>query len=775
MNLSIPKLVPSLAGTVQNRLTWRTHAEVRQPATIVPDRRSALHRTVEKFVTVATNKPLLLGALGISLPQRKPLVELLGAPSRTGVSSEPSGSDRSPSPFWSGIVEQLTTMDDTYQYLVRHYLDPLFGAKRQQQLYELAGHEERFAPFMRDEKALNRSLGASVIMLGTALVVGKAIVPIALIYLPLSIYTSRIPFSRAYRAIFHERRLKASVLATIGIVGTWIGGFYVAGALDMMIFLTAEKLIFISQDRSREKLVNIFGQQPRFVWTLVEGSEVQIPFEQLRIGDIVVVGAGQMIPVDGVVQQGHGLIDQHRLTGEAQPAEKAAGERVLAATVVLAGKVFVEVEKSGGDTIAAQLGTILNNTTSYQMAIDSKALALANASVAPTLAAAGLAWLWVSFEGAVAVTTGAIGFNIRLTGPITMLNYLNLASQRGILVKDGRSLELLNQVDTVIFDKTGTLTLEQPHVSHVHVFSQHLDEATLLAYAAAAEDRQTHPIARAIVTAAKVQELVLPTISDARYEVGYGIMVEIDGHLVRVGSERFMALEAIDLPHAVHTLQAECHGRGHSLVMVAIDEELVGAIELEPTTRPEARAVVQELRKRHVEIYIISGDHEEPTRTLAEKLGVQHYFANVLPEDKAKHVERLQAAGRNVCFVGDGINDAIALKKAQVSVSLRGATTVATDTAQVVLMSANLEHLPELFALARQFDINMKCGFASGIIPCVFIIGGVFVAHLGVLGAVLIYNTSLLTSIGIAMVPLLQSKQGFLTHGPTQHRSPQPT
>ena len=685
--------------------------------------------------------------------KNRSLVEVLAEPQRNSTSEAILQKRR-----WSDVTNFCLVLDDKYQRAIKRYVDPLFGANRLQQLQEIAGDETRASALSGgDERSLNRSMGAAVVMLGTALVAGKAVAPIALIYLPLAVYASRFPLQRGYRALFHERQLKVSVLASIGIIGTWLGGFYVVGALDLIIFFTAEKLIFISQDRSRDKLINIFGQQSRSVWIVADGTEIQVPFEQLQIGDTVVIGAGQMIPVDGTIQHGHGLIDQHRLTGESQPVEKAAGDRVLAATIVLAGKIYVEVETSGDSTIAAQLGAILNSTASYQMSIDSKALQLANASVAPTLAAAGLAWLWVGFEGAVATTSATFGFSVRLTGPIAMLNYLNVASQQGILIKDGRSLELLNQIDTVIFDKTGTLTVEQPHVSRIHLFG-HLDEATLLAYAAAAEDRQTHPIARAIVDAAHVRGLQLPVISGARYEVGYGINVEIDQRMVRVGSERFMVLEQIELPHALHGVQVACHDRGHSLVLVAIDHEVVGAIELEPTIRPEARSVIQALRKRNVEIYVISGDHEEPTRALANALGIDSYFANVLPEDKAKHVEHLQSLGRNVCFVGDGINDSIALKKAQVSVSLRGATTVATDTAQVVLMGATLEQLPNLFTLSRQFDTNMKVGLAASIIPCFCIIGGVFIVHLSLLGSVLIYNTGLLTGIGAAMMPLLQSR-----------------
>ena len=698
----------------------------------------------------------LSAKIGLPRSNGKTLIQVLSTPLGIGLAHQATVGRLSRPSVWSGIKQAIISLDNEYQRLVKQHVDPLFGASRLQQMQEIAGDEERIS-VSNDEKSLNRYIATSLIISGTALVAGKAVVPILLICFPLAMYTSVVLLHRAYHSLVHERQLNDSVVASFSVLGTWLGGFYFVGGLGQTIFFIAEKLIFISEDRSRQKLVNVFGQQPRLVWALVDGVEVEIPFEQIHAGDRVIISAGQMIPVDGIICSGHASIDQHRLTGESQPVEKATGEQVLAATVVLAGKIYVEVEKAGKETVAAHIGDILNNTASYQMDMDFKAMKLVDSLAAPTLLTAGLAWLWRTFESAVAVTNAGIGCNIRLTGPISMLNHLNLASERGILVKDGRSLELLSSVDTVIFDKTGTLTLDQPHVARVHTFNG-ADEATILAYAAAAEDRHTHPIARAVVNAAKARGLTLPTIGDARYEVGYGIKAWINNQLIRVGSDRFMLLETVEVPDSVQTLQADCHAQGNSVVMVAIDGNLVGAIELEPTIRPEAKSVVQALYQRNIEIYIISGDQEEPTHKLARHLGIHCYFANTLPEDKAKHVERLQAEGRNVCFVGDGINDSIALKKAQVSISLRGATTVATDTAQIVLMDATLDQLPALFALAKQFDTNMKTGFAIAIIPGLFIVGGVFLAHLGVLGATLIYNASLLAGVGVAMLPLLQNK-----------------
>ncbi len=659
-------------------------------------------------------------------------------------------------PALSQLHHALKTLDSQYQGIMHKHFDRLLGAERNQQMQEISTSGGGL--LLTDyEKRLNRNIAISTLITAIASVAASHPLVVVTICLPLAMYTSWIIFERAWQSIFVEHALKIPVVGSINVICTWLGGFYVAGALGMLLYFLSEKLVIITQDRSHRQIINILGQQPRKVWALIDGIEVELPFEQVEAGMVLVIGAGQIIPVDGLILQGMASIDQHRLTGEAQPAEKYRGDRALASTMVLSGKIYLQVEKTGKQTVAAQIGEVLNTTAAYQLSIESKALQVANASLLPTLIFAGLAWVLQSFEGAVAITNAAFGFNLKLTGPIAMLNFLNLSAHQGILIKDGRSLELLHTVDTVIFDKTGTLTLEEPHISQIHLYG-HLDSQTLLAYAAAVEERQSHPIAHAIVHAAKKAALSLPHMDEASYEIGYGIKARIDGHLLRIGSDRYMALETILLPPAVVELQSTASKQGKSLVMVALDDTLVGAIELEPTLRPEVHQIVADLHARGKQIYILSGDQEEPTRRLAEQLRIDHYFANTLPQDKATHVERLQQAGHTVCFVGDGINDSIALKKAQVSVSLRGATSVATDTAQVVLMDSTLNHLPTLFDLARQFDANMNLGFAMAMVPGFLIVSGVFLANLGIVGSLAIYNVSLLGGIGVAMLPALSAR-----------------
>lgn len=653
------------------------------------------------------------------------------------------------------LVATLAELEEEYHRLIKTRLDPLFQGKRHALLKEIqvdAGDALDLSPY---ERQINRQLAIAGVITGAAIITAPLSALVQFVAcVPLALYLIRNVYRQAYRALKQEHRLTMSVLLAVNQTLLWFGGFYILGGLIFILSNLGQKLGFISEVRSREQLVNIFGKLPQRVWILHEGVEIEIPFDQLQTGHVLVVGAGQMIPVDGEIIAGYASIDQHRLTGESQPVEKAVGDAVLAATLVLAGQIQVCVQKTGQATVAAQIGEMLRKTTSYQMAITAKAYQMADRSVTPTLAAAGLAWLLVGLPGTVAITSTMFGLNLILSGPLALRNYLLVATRRNILIKDGRSLDLLTEIDTVVFDKTGTLTLDQPHVTQVHIFTD-VDASTVLRYAAAVEQRQSHPIARAILAAAQERGLTLPAIDDSRYEMGYGLRAAIAGQVIRVGSDRFMTIEQIALPPAVQALQESCHAQGHSLVMVALAEQLVGAIELEPTIRPEAKAVIAALRQRKLDFYIISGDQDGPTRNLAQALGIDHYFANTLPENKAQLVEQLQQAGRAVCFVGDGINDSIALKKANVSVSLRGATSVAMDTAQVVLMDTTLTQLPLLFQLADEMKQNLKTTQTLAVVPNLGIWAGVFFLHLGILGAAAIFEVSLWAGIANAMRPLL--------------------
>lgn len=580
--------------------------------------------------------------------------------------------------------------------------------------------------------------------------------PLHILSLALVLYTSFPLFQAAYNTLYKERQLKVVVLDALAIVGALASRYYFLSALACCIYFVSQKLLRKTKDNSRKSLLSVFGELPRHVWLLRDGVEEQIPYDALQSGDVIVVNAGETIPVDGQVTTGMASIDQRLLTGEAQPVEKGAGDAVFAATTILTGRLYIRVDKAGQETVAAHIDSILNQTANLKLTQQTRAEHLADRSVLPTLGLSAFALSTLGRVSAVAVLSANYLDTARLASPLGMLNFLTLALQRGILIKDGRVFENLDRIDTVVFDKTGTLTLEQPHVGQIYTCHE-MPADELLTYAAAAETKQHHPIARAIVQAAGERHLCVPAPDDAHYEVGYGIKVQIAGRCIRVGSARFMDLEGIAIPQDVQALQSVSHAQGHSLVFVAIDERLGGMIELHATIRPEAKRIIRSLRRRHLDTYIISGDHAAPTTKLAQELGIDHVFAETLPEDKARLIEQLQQEGKSVCFVGDGINDVIALQQANVSISLRGASTVATDTAQLILMDQSLHQLDHLFDVAQQFNTNMKITLATALIPGFVCVGGVFLLHFGVFSAMMLYNFSLVAGVGNAMLPWFQS------------------
>lgn len=640
-------------------------------------------------------------------------------------------------------------------------LKPLFGdSLRQQQLREMSSAGQSQIPNAAMQNA-NRDLTIASAALGVAIAGSLFYPPLQLLSIPGLLYAVRKMFTNSYQTLRKEGKVHVNSLVSISVMGCLFSGYIVAAAMSGFFYTFSQKLLSQIKNDSKESLVNIFRQSAGTAWVMLDGTEVQVPIQQVQRGDRVIVNAGELIPVDGIIQQGMASIDQQMLTGEAQPVEKSVGDTVFALTLLLSGQIIVEAKHVGEETTAAQIGQLLNRTTDFKNSVQLRSESVVQKTVWPTLILCALSVPLVGPMGAVAIITAHCGNRMTTIGGVGILNYFRILSRYGILVKDGRSMELLRHVDTVVFDKTGTLTQEQPTVATIHTCAGY-DESTVLRLAAAAEYKQTHPIARAILNAAAARTLDLPPIADAAYKVGYGLSVQIGDNLVRVGSSRFIEGEGIALPASIQQAQSACYAQGHSLVLVAVGEAVVGALELLPTLRPEAKAIIQGLRQRKIKsIVIISGDHEAPTRKLAEELGVDRYFAQTLPQNKAAILEQLQAEGRSICYIGDGINDTIALKKAQVSVSLRGASAAATDTAQIILMDQSLKQLCRLFDLSKEFSATLENSLGLILLPVALGIGGVYFAGLQVAQVLLIKQVFTFVSLGNAMWPL-QKYRGLL-------------
>ncbi len=560
-------------------------------------------------------------------------------------------------------------------------------------------------------------------------------------------YTALPSFKGAWRVVTKERRLGVDLLDSIVVLACLGTGQVFAGAILCWCLSFGRFLVRRTEDSSKKMLLGAFGKQPRFVWLLVGGQEIQVPLHKLNKGDVVVVNTGEVVPVDGVIVDGLAMIDQHALTGESTPAEKGIGDQVFASTVMVAGKIHVSVERSGEATATAKIAQILNDTAGYKLASQQRGERLADTAVVPTLAVGALAFGTMGPQGAAAVLNSDMGTGIRMAAPLAMLSTLALCSQRGVLVKDGRALDLLCEIDTVLFDKTGTLTRERPEVGRIIAANGHA-VADILRYAAAAERRFHHPIALAIL-----QKSGRGALGGFAHRLG-AIQGRPRHHRrrrgapIRVGSRRFMELEGVALTPEVAVALDEAHREGRSMVMVAVDDVLGGALELRASIRPEVPEIIEGLRARGIKhIAVISGDHEAPTRKLAAELGIDRYFAQVLPTEKADYVDRLQKEGRKVCFVGDGINDAIALKKANVSISLRGASSIATDTAHVVFMEPGLGKLCELLDIAANLRRNVRTSWGLILVPNILCVVGVFTLGFGIAASVLTNNVAALGAL----------------------------
>lgn len=593
----------------------------------------------------------------------------------------------------------------------------------------------------RAEKENRHYYRMSVISIGVSAIRQFFFPQLAALNLALYIYIAVPQIRVVEKSLLKEHKVNVDVLFFTADIITLALKQYLAASFGMFLFYRGKMTLEKAKGYSEKMLFNVFDQQPRNVWLLKDNIEVETPLESVQINDILVVNTGEVIPVDGVIADGFATIDQHALTGEAQPLEKKVDDHVFASTIVITGKIHLIVEKSGENTTIAKIGQILNNSVNSKSKVQLKGEQWANKATLPMLCVAGLIFPILGPVSTVVFINSHIGDRIRILAPFSTLNYISLASHKGILVKDGCALENLVGIDTVLFDKTGTLTDEQPEVGKVFSCGRYKEEE-ILTYAATAEQKFSHPIAKAILKKAEKALLTLPNPDHSKYQMGFGITVIIENKMIRVGSVNFMKKEGFTIPDSINQAQVYSHSEGYSFVLIAVNNDIAGAIEIRPKVRPESQNIINGLRQRGIKhIAIVSGDHKKPTQRLAEKLGMDSYFHDILPENKAQIVEQLQKEGKSVCFVGDGINDAIAMKKANISVSLRGAALIATDMAEIVLMDGSLSALCEVFDISKNLEVNMKRTLGFTLAPTIINLTGAFFLHFGILISLTVTGT----------------------------------
>lgn len=604
-------------------------------------------------------------------------------------------------------------------------------------------------------------LPVELLMSSTAIALSLGLPSLASACLPWLLLGSARPiFRRAYETLIHRNKLNVDVLDAAATALLTIQGNLTTAACMVWLVNIADYIRDITAERSRKALSEVLDYQTHPAWVVRDGKKMQVDVAAIQPQETVVVYPGERIPIDGTVLSGRAMVDQQTLTGESLPVEKVEGDEVYAATVVREGKLYICAEHVGGETEAAKIVQLVQQAAIRDTRSQNYAERWADAIVPYSFAGAGISIAVTSnVNRAASLLIIDYGTGIRVAAPTTILSSMTRAAQRGILIKGGRHLERLSEVDAIVFDKTGTLTLGTPKIVDIIPYVDSISPDDLLALAAAAEQRLRHPVAQAVVQAAEERNIPIPERSTSDYSIGLGVEASVAGMTIVAGNQRFITSKGMALsPVILQDIERIEQDIGSPLC-IASDGQLIGILALTDPLRPEAPQVIAELQQRGVkEIVILTGDHPTVTRRVAESLGIPRYVANVFPQEKAEVVKKLQAAGHVVAVVGDGINDSPALAQADVGIAVNGGTDVAQESADVVLLRGNLRKIPLAIDIAREGMALIHQNWQIIAIPNTIALGLTFSGLLGPIGATLISNGSTVIATGNALRPILNGR-----------------
>ena len=572
---------------------------------------------------------------------------------------------------------------------------------------------------------------------------------------PLAILASVPILTRALDTAVTERRI--SVDGLDGLAAVLMIAYRNFRSASFMIALIAlgEFIREMTSNRCKKIIGDLLGLAGRSAWLVKGKKRICIPADQVKFGDTIVIYPGEMVPVDGLIVQGEGSVNQASLTGEAIPAEVKQGTTVYAATVLVVGQIYVRCTATLTNSRASQVIDLVNAAPLHETKIQNYASLMADKAVVPIIGSALLCLLMTKqVTRMISMLVYDFSTGIRIAAPTGVLACMARAGRRGILIKSGGALERLAHVNAIIFDKTGTLTLGKPSVTEIFQAAEYTPDE-VLAFAAAVEMRLSHPAAEAIVKEAHNRGLQISTRTGASHSMGMGVEAIVDDKRVLVGSRRLMESQKLDLV-SVERYEKIAGLRGDSLAYIAIEGKIAGLLAYSDTIRPETPEMIRKLHRRGIKrIVMATGDNQLSAQRIANAAGVDQIFAGAFPEHKAQLVKQLKEEGYVVAVVGDGINDSPALAHADVAISLRGGTDAAREHADVVLTDDDLLRLPEAVDIARGAMGLVRETMALVAIPNG--VGIVLTAFgiVGPAGATLLNNGSAIVAALNALRPLM--------------------
>ena len=495
--------------------------------------------------------------------------------------------------------------------------------------------------------------------------------------------------------------------------------FETAGVIITLILL-GKSLEAVTKGRTSESIKKLMGLAPKTATVIHDGAEIEIPIDEVESGDVVMVRPGEKIPVDGEVLSGHTAIDESMITGESIPVEKGLGDQVIGASINKNGSITFRATKVGADTMLSRIIKLVEDAQGSKAPIAQMADIVSGIFVpivfAIALATAGT-WLLLGHTAVfaltvfVAVLTIACPCALGLATPTAIMVGTGKGAEYGVLIKSGAALETAHKIDTIVFDKTGTITKGRPELTDIvpgpELPALGLDQLGLLSLAASAEKASEHPLGEAVLRAAEERGAPVMAATEFAAVPGHGIVALIAGRRVLLGNARHLAAEGVDASRGAADAD-RLSGEGKTPMYIAIDGKYAGLIAVADPVKESSAKAIAALHRMGISVAMITGDSRRTAEAIARAVGIDTVLAEVLPQDKAAEVKKLQAEGKMVAMVGDGINDAPALAQAEIGIAIGSGTDVAMESADIVLMRSDLMDVPTAIKLSKNVIRNIK-------------------------------------------------------------------
>ena len=543
-------------------------------------------------------------------------------------------------------------------------------------------------------------------------------------------------------------KVNVEVLDAASIIAAFAQNSYGTASSIMFLLRLSDRLEEYTKKQTSDALAESLAMNVDTVWQVTEAGDVKVPLKQIRIGDSIRMRTGGMIPVDGLVVSGDCMINESSMTGEAQAVHKSAGKTVFAGTVMEEGEIVISVSKTSGETRISNIIRMIGTSEDLKASAQGRAEKLADSIVPFSFITSGLTYLFTSsMTKALSVLMVDYSCALKLSIPISIISAMREAADHKILVKGGKYMENFANADTILFDKTGTLTSASPKVAKVIAFNGYTREE-VLRDAACIEEHFPHSVARAIVNQAADEGLAHEEKhTKVEYIVAHGISTVLSGMRTQIGSAHFI-FDDEDNEYTDEIRQAEQeHMQGLSVIYLAAGGKVIGMIGIEDPVRENAKEVIDQLHSiGFKKIIMMTGDGQAAAKRVAEELGIDEYYAQVLPEDKAGMVGKLKQDGRKVVMVGDGINDSPALAAADVSIAMKDSSDLAKEVADITLLEEDLSDLISLRCMTERLMKRVNGNYR-------FILGfNTSLMALGILGVLAPQTTSVMHNLSTMVI-----------------------